>query len=86
MLHFHRSSSLLALGSVGGFMGGNRWNVPSNSDPLEQMRPDIFTLLAPNKYYIDEVYEWTFVRSERVVGAGVRLAGLLGVEWRGAIG
>ena len=30
-------------------------------DALERIRPDIFTLLR-RKYFVDEVYEWCFVR------------------------
>ena len=43
-------------------------------DALEKLPPDIFTLLR-NKYCVDELYEMTVICVQRLVGAGLRLAG-----------
>jgi NADH-quinone oxidoreductase subunit L len=57
------STAVVAIGiGLGWFLyGRGRACRAEDLDPLERMRPDIFSLLR-NKYYIDEVYELTFVR------------------------
>ena len=54
-------------------------------DPLEVMRPDIFSLLR-HKYYVDEIYEHSVIAFNAWSRTRVRLAGFLGLEWRGATG
>jgi NADH-quinone oxidoreductase subunit L len=64
---------LIVLSSVVVFLGiGIGWwlygrqPVPAvqELDPLERLRPDLFTLLR-RKYYVDEIYEWAIVGFNR---------------------
>jgi len=57
-------SSVIALGGIalGWLLYGKRpCQRPGDIDVLERGQPEIFTLLR-NKYYVDEAYEWAFVR------------------------
>jgi len=56
-------SSVIALGGIGTgwwFYGRRPLKVADEVDPVESLRPDIYGVLR-NKYYIDEIYEVTFV-------------------------
>jgi NADH-quinone oxidoreductase subunit L len=57
-------SSVIVLAGIGlGWMlyGRKPLSAPNEVDVLERKQPDIFGLLR-HKYYIDEIYEWSFVR------------------------
>jgi len=57
-------SSVIALGGICAgwwFYGRRPLKGAEEVDPVERLRPDIYGVLR-NKYYIDEVYEVTFVR------------------------
>src|SRR5258708_1401900 len=57
-------SSAIVLGGIGlgGWLYGRKPVTKADeTDILERLRPDIFGLLR-NKYYVDEVYDWSVVR------------------------
>jgi len=89
-------SSFVALAGLGTgyFLYGRKPIAAAAPDALEAMRPDVFTLLA-NKFYVDEMYEWSVVRlhafwaracdwSDRVVANGavqVISYAVIGLSW-----
>jgi NADH-quinone oxidoreductase subunit L len=57
-------SSVIVFAGLGlGWWFYGRQPVPSadSIDPLERIRPDIYTLLK-RKYFVDEIYEWSVVQ------------------------
>jgi NADH-quinone oxidoreductase subunit L len=90
------SSILVFLGIGLGWWLYGRKPVPQAQelDPLEQLRPDIFTLLR-RKYYVDEIYDWSVVAFNRwwasacawldrtIWNGAVQLAAVivLGISW-----
>src|SRR5262249_30271902 len=61
------SSAVVFLGIGLGWWLYGRTPITSATEPdvLEKLRPDIFALLR-NKYYVDEIYEWSLVRLNAV--------------------
>src|SRR5262249_13058670 len=57
------SSAVVFLGIGLGWWLYGRKPITSATEPdvIEKLRPDIFALLQ-NKYYVDEIYEWSVVR------------------------
>jgi len=55
---------------------------PGEADALERLRPDIFALLR-NKYYVDEIYEWSVVSFNRWWAQACNW--LDDVVWNGAV-
>jgi NADH-quinone oxidoreductase subunit L len=62
------ASSLIVFAGIGlGWWLYDRRKQLEATDPLERFQPEIFTLLR-RKYFVDEIYEWSFGRLTHAFG------------------